>query len=83
MKKYRRKSTDIEAEQYTKYGILVHGMCNSVLCYESGNKEPHVHTIHNNQMVVLEIGDWVIIEHDGIHAYPCKPDIFKQTYEEI
>ena len=83
MIRYRRKPTLIDAEQYTKFGKLVNGMCNSTLCYNSGNTKPHVHTIHDNQMVILEIDDWVIMEHDGIHAYPCKPDIFKETYEDI
>ncbi|EEY34540.1 hypothetical protein [Pseudoleptotrichia goodfellowii] len=28
------------------------------------------------------IGDWIIT---GVHGekYPCKPDIFKKTYEEV
>ena len=30
----------------------------------------------------VEIGDWVITGVQGEH-YPCKPDIFKQTYEEV
>lgn len=80
---FRKKPVEIEAEQYTKYGKLVKGMCNSCACYESGNKEPHVHTIHNNQIVILEIGDWIIPESDGIHFYPCKPDIFDNTYDKI
>ena len=83
MEIYRKKSIEIEAEQYTKYGVLVHGMCNSVSCSESGNTEPHVHTIHNNQVVILEIGDWVIPEPDGIHFYPCKQDIFEQIYDKV
>ncbi len=27
-------------------------------------------------------GDWIIRGPDGEY-YPCKPDIFKQTYEEV
>jgi len=83
IKKYRKKPIVIEAEQYTKYGQLVKGMCNSTICFEKGNDKPHVHTIHNNQIVNLEVGDWVIPELDGEHFYPCKPDIFKKTYEEV
>ena len=84
MAKYRRKLGIIEPEQYIRrYGKPPKGLCNSLSCYTSGNDQPHVHTIHNNQVVVLEIGDWIIPEPDGIHFHPCKPDIFKDTYELI
>jgi hypothetical protein len=33
--------------------------------------------------VILEVGDWIIPEPDGIHFYPCKPDIFEATYEPV
>ena len=82
MPKFRKKAIVVEAEQYIKHGGLVKGMCNSTSCYSSGNNKPHVHTIHNNQIVILEIGDWIIPEPDGEHFYPCKPDIFEQTYEK-
>lgn len=80
--KYIGKPIEIEATQYTRYGKLVPGMCNSQSCYAAGNPEPHVHTIHNNQLVTLVVGDYVIIEPDGEHAYPCKEDIFLNKYYE-
>lgn len=81
--KYRKKPVVIDAVQYIKHGELVKGMCNSRSCYTAGNNEPHVHTIHNNQIVNLEIGDFIILEPDGIHFYPVKPNIFEATYEPI
>lgn len=82
MAKYRKKPVIIEAEQYIEGYPIPRGMCNSVSCHMTdGNEKPHVHTIHNNQLVNLEFGDWVIPEPNGIHFYPCKPDIFEQTYE--
>lgn len=81
--KYRKKPIVIDAEQYVKYGQLVKGMCNSGRCFTEGNNKPHVHTIHNNQIVLLEVGDFIIPEPDGKHYYPCKPDIFEQTYEKV
>jgi hypothetical protein len=81
--KYRKLPVVIEVEQYTKYGKLVKGMCNSTSCFAAGNDKPHVHTIHKGQMVNLEIGDYVIPEPDGEHYYPCKPDIFEKTYEKV
>lgn len=41
---------------------------------------PHVVTIHG-QITSIVPGDWIITEPDGIHHYPCKPDIFAATYE--
>lgn len=83
MKQFRKKPIVIEAVQYTEYGKLVKGMCNSRSCYTLGNTEPHVHTIHNNQVVNLEVGDFIIPEPDGEHYYPCKANIFHATYEPV
>jgi hypothetical protein len=81
--KFRKIPVIIEAVQYTEYGKLVKGMCNSRSCYSNGNTEPHVHTIHNNQVVNLEVGDWIIPEPNGVNFYPCKADIFASTYEKV
>ena len=81
--KFVKKPVIIEAEQYIIYGKLVKGMCNSQSCYTSGNDKPHVHTIHDNQVVNLEVGDWIIPEPDGIHFYPVKNAIFRETYEAV
>ena len=83
MSKYRRKPQEIEAVQYKEYGKLVKGMCNSRSCYTSGNNQPHVHTIHNNQIVLLEVGDFIIPEPDGEHYYPVKANIFHASYEPV
>ena len=83
MAKYIKRPVMVEPVQYTEYGKLVKGMCNSRSCYASGNKEPHVHTIHKGQIVNLEVGDWIIPEPDGKHFYPVKPDIFETTYDKV
>ena len=86
MAKYRKKPVVIEAEQYTEHGKLVKGMCCSMFCGRHKTDiwaRPHVHTIHDNQAVDVEVGDWIIPEPDGIHFYPCKPDIFEKTYEAV
>ena len=82
MAKYRKKPVVIEAEQYTEGNKKVKGLCTKD-CSIEGHAKPHVHTIHKNQMVIVEIGDWIIPEPDGIHYYPCKPDIFESTYEKV
>lgn len=43
---------------------------------------PHVHTIHEGQVVALEIGDWVVQEPDGVHYYPVRDNYFRQHYSE-
>ena len=83
MAKFKNRPKTIEAEQYVEYGRLVKGMCNSLTCFTSGNNEPHVHTIHDSQVVLLEVGDYVIPEPDGRHFYPCKAEIFTATYEPV
>lgn len=84
MKKYRKKPVVIEAEQfhegYWRRGhIDPKGVCRCI----DGDSKPHVHTIHDDQVVILADGDWIIPEPDGKHYYPCKPDIFAATYEEV
>ena len=41
-----------------------------------------VRTIHGDKIGVWD-GDWIITEPDGVHHYPCKPDIFNNSYEPI
>ncbi len=80
MAKFRKKPVVIEATQYCIKGPLAVGVC---YCGEVGRgyEVPHVHTIHDEQHVVVADGDWIISEPDGQHFYPCKPDIFDATYE--
>jgi hypothetical protein len=89
MPKFRKKPVIIEAEQYLGDDIMygdakpIRGVCTSETCRLSGHQRPHVHTIHKNQAVILEAGDWIIPEPDGEHFYPCKADIFERTYEPV
>lgn len=80
MPKFRKKPVVIEAEQYL--GEPIKGVCDDLKCHINFEPiGPHLHTIHNGQMVALAVGDYVIPESDGLHFYPCKPDIFAATYE--
>ncbi len=56
-----------------------------IKCFEVEYPKPYawVETIHKGQTVEVQEGEWVIAEPDGIHFYPCKPDIFTNTYEEV
>lgn len=80
MPKYRKIPVVIEAEQYK--GDNCKGLCNDTLCPDWA-EGVHVHTIHDNQTVFVQNGDYIIPEPDGIHYYPCKADIFEKSYELI
>lgn len=77
----RKPVPPVEAYQYVEYGKLVKGMCNSISCFTAGNNQPHVHTIHKEQIVNLEVGDWILPEPNGKNFYPVKADIFENTYQ--
>jgi hypothetical protein len=89
--KFRKKPVLIEAVQYRvpwEHVDGVNGVCFGITCDcpkqdNTTNGRPHLHTIHNDQSVLLEDGDWILPEPDGIHFYPCKPDIFEAAYEPI
>jgi len=81
IKKFRKKPVIIEAIQY-----------------EGNNKKEIIHFVGNNafcptcmdyiSLTTLEgkmkvnVNDWVIKGVKG-EFYPCKPDIFEETYEEV
>ena len=44
------------------------------------DREITIHTLEGNLMA--SVGDYIIIGVNG-EKYPCKPDIFKKTYEEV
>ncbi len=97
MAQYRKKPVVIEAIQFngsnydeivsfTK-GNAVH--TKAVGGDEKGLGRPQLYekltitTIHQGQKVDLVAGDFVIPEPDGINFYPCKPDVFNNTYEPV
>ncbi len=80
--KFRKKPVVIEAVQFLEGQPIPRGVCFKECdsLYKVGTN-PHLHTIHLNQIVQINFGDWVIPEPDSEHFYPCKPDIFAATYE--
>ena len=79
MPKFRKKPVVVEAQQWFP-GKEVPGV--TVPDSYLGVARPFVVTIHG-QKAYLDPGDWIIPEPDGEHFYPCKPDIFEQTYEPV
>lgn len=85
MPRFRRKRTEIDAEQWFP-GKTVVGVTEVVHDPGDGSTVPngygHVVTIHGEPALVVP-GDWIITEPDGVHHYPCKPDIFAATYDRV
>lgn len=80
MPKYRKRPVVIEAEQYISGAPCPRGICQ---CLINVAWVPHVHTIHDSQVVAVASGDWIIPEPDGKHFYPCKDEIFRATYKPV
>lgn len=79
MPKFRSKPREIEAEQFFERRPLPFAD-RAACCFNRGRW--YVVTIHGQETDIVE-GDWIIPEPDGIHFYPCKPDIFAATYEAV
>lgn len=78
MAKFRKKPVVIDAVQFD--GIPANDPPG--VWRRPEDNSPYVVTIHDQRCYVVA-GDWIIPEPDGIHYYPCKPDIFAKTYEAV
>lgn len=76
---YRKKPVVIEARQYTRDGLeaeKVAGWC-------GGQQTDDGLIIHTSEGDMLaSYGDWIICGIQG-EFYPCKPDVFEQTYSPV
>ena len=92
MAKYRKKPIVIEAEQWFP-GKVVEGVIEGVGGpfkggnFSKGDEIPveispmaYIETLEGRHIV--QSGDWIITCVVG-EKYPCKPDIFEQTYELV
>lgn len=78
--KYRKKPVVVEAVKYDKSHIgKVLDFCNE-LKYNPHNNEYYVQTLEGAMKV--SDGDYIIKGVKG-EFYPCREDIFLQTYEEV
>lgn len=94
MPKYRKKPVVIDAEiyregleDYFKYHISMFGLFTKEECIASGftpdfekDKIPFIKTLEGEHMV--SDGDYIVTGIKG-ERYPCKPDIFEETYELV
>lgn len=76
---YRKKPVEIEAIQYS--GANAAAIAEFVGdSYVSNVRIPVIRTLEGEMRVVS--GDWIIKGVKG-EFYPCKPDIFNETYDEV
>ncbi len=85
MRKFRKKPVVVEAVQYKP-----HGNCNEVrafvgqgpecVCTGESDVLYTIETLEGPMHVATD--DWIIKGIKG-EFYPCKPDIFAETYEEV
>lgn len=82
MKKYRKKPVVIEAVQYTGFNIdEINSFMNGKQVFDAHHRK-FIYCEDDHKGYELKIGYWLIKDEDG-EFYPCKPDIFEQTYELI
>ena len=93
MKKFRKKPVVIEAIQWDNVnykeignwmGKEIEPELKSDTAYVAGQGAPvftiSIETLEGTMTAMP--GDWIIKGVNG-EFYPCKPEIFKQTYEEV
>ncbi len=84
MAKYRKKPVVIEAEKFTnetKDRVLRWVGASAYASYENG-KIPVIKIDTREGVMTGCFGDFIIKGIQG-EFYPCKPDIFEATYEEV
>lgn len=84
IKKYRKKPVVIEAVQYTGDNMkeIMTFAANSAREIEEDFLGEHITIKTLEGDMKAEKNDYIIKGVKG-EFYPCKPDIFKQTYEEV
>ena len=84
VKKFRKKPVIIEAIQLTKDNVVeALSFCNNDGNIVASNEDETGISISTLEgTMTANIGDYIIKGAKG-EFYPCKADIFEQTYEEV
>lgn len=83
MTKYRKKSVEVEVMRFTDTNK--DRVFNWVTCNKSAefiNDKPVLRIQTLEGIMTAHLGDYIIKGVKG-EFYPCKPDIFEQTYEKV
>lgn len=86
--KFKKKPVVVEAEQYFDNKCITkapEGVCfasqdGCIGARDGHGWVAHIHTLEG-PLIVSHL-DWIITGVKG-EKYPCKPDIFEATYEEV
>lgn len=90
-KQYRKKPVVIEAMQVLDDIRVHHEICEwAKRSTDEGKVIPVVMSSFDSHLIIhtlegtmhADLGDWIIRGVQG-EFYPCKPDIFEQTYEAV
>ena len=78
--KYRKKPVEIEAIQWTGDNLVEISQFMTHGRYDAATKTIQIETLEGT--MAANIGDYII---KGVkdEFYPCKPDIFEQTYDKV
>lgn len=83
MPKFRKKPVVIEAVQLTDDTFDAPHPNEAHIpgvIYDPCTRQAYIKTLEGT--MTASLGDWIITGVQGEH-YPCKPDIFEATYEEV
>lgn len=82
--KFKKKPVEIEAEQFLPFENDFKIPTSNVACVYMDTKDSKtnwsIKTLEGRYDVTP--GDWIITGVKG-EVYPCKPDIFKMTYDRV
>ena len=82
--KYRKKPVVIDALKWTGLNFM------ELVEFIGGEEARHKISLHSHGLYIKTLegdmkandGDWIIKGVKG-EFYPCKPDIFEETYEKV
>lgn len=82
MMEFRKKPVVIEAMQYTgdNFNLIRQFVGNDTPLHHLGDGKLFIDTLEGGHEA--SVNDWIIKGVKG-EFYPCKPDIFEQTYEPV
>ena len=81
MAKYRKRPVEVEAIQFTGYNYQeIQEFAGDSYKLNNFNASPYIHTLEGDMLVSPT--DYVIKGVKG-EFYPCKADIFLETYERV
>ena len=83
--KFRKKPVEIEAIQFNGENFMqifewAMNLDEHTSCLGTDGKDLTIMTLEGQ--MIARPGDWIIRGIKG-EFYPCKPDIFEQTYEHV